>query len=151
MSSLGLQLARRVEGVNLVASISAIRAIRHREATKLRKARVRTTDALLQQAATRRGRADVSERTSIPTSDLLRWAHQADLMRIKGVGSEYADLLSAAGIDTIKGLRRRNAANLMSSFAEINTKRRLVQRLPTLDMVQGWIDCAAATEPMVTS
>jgi predicted flap endonuclease-1-like 5' DNA nuclease len=134
-----------------MASISAIRAIRHRDATKLRKARVRTTDALLTQAATRRGRADISERTSIPTTDLLRWAHQADLMRIKGVGSEYADLLSATGVDTIKTLRRRNAANLMVSFTEVNAKRRLVQRLPTMEMVQGWIDGAAAIEPMVTS
>jgi predicted flap endonuclease-1-like 5' DNA nuclease len=134
-----------------MASIAAIRAIRHREATKLRKARVRTTDALLQQAATRKGRAEVSERTGVATTDLLRWAHQADLMRIKGIGSEYADLLSAAGVDTIKALRRRNAANLMVSFTQVNAKRRLVQRLPTVDMVQGWIDGANAIEPIVIS
>jgi len=134
-----------------MASIAAIRAIRHRDATKLRKARVRTTDALLQQAATRKGRADVSERTGIATTDLLRWAHQADLMRVKGIGSEYADLLSASGVDTIKALRRRNAANLMVSFAQVNAKRRLVQRLPTVDMVQGWIDGANGVDPIVIS
>jgi len=134
-----------------MASIAAIRAIRHREATKLRKARVRTTEALLQQAATRKGRADVSERTGIATTDLLRWAHQADLMRIKGIGSEYADLLSAAGVDTIKALRRRNASNLMVSFTQVNAKRRMVQRLPTVDMVQMWIDGANAVDPVVIS
>lgn len=134
-----------------MASIAAIRAIGHREATKLRKSRVRTTESLLQQAATRRGRADVCDKTGIPTGDLLRWAHQADLMRIKGIGSEYADLLAGAGIDTIKALRRRNATNLMVAMTQVNTKRRLVQRLPTVDMVQGWIDDAAAIEPIVTS
>jgi Domain of unknown function (DUF4332) len=134
-----------------MASIAAIRAIRHRDATKLRKARVRTTEALLQQAATRKGRADVSERTGIATTDLLRWAHQADLMRIKGIGSEYADLLSAAGVDTIKALRRRNASNLMVSFTQVNAKRRMVQRLPTVDMVQMWIDGANAVDPVVIS
>jgi predicted flap endonuclease-1-like 5' DNA nuclease len=134
-----------------MASISAIRAIRHREATKLRKGKVRTTEALLQQAASRKGRAEVSDRTGIQTADLLKWAQQADLMRVKGVGAEYADLLGAAGVDTIKALRRRNAQNLMASLTQINAKRRRVQRLPTVEMVQGWIDAANEIEPLVTS
>ena len=134
-----------------MASISAIRAIGHRDATKLRKSRVRTTDSLLQQAATRKGRSEVSERTGLATADLLRWAQQADLMRINGIGSEYAELLSVAGVDTIKALRRRNAANLMVAMTQANAKRRLVQRLPTVEMVQGWIDTAGDLEPIVTS
>lgn len=134
-----------------MASISAIRMIGHRNATKLRKARVRTTESLLQQASTRKGRADVAERTGIATADLLRWAQQADLMRIKGIGSEYAELLSVAGVDTIKALRRRNSSNLMVAMTQANTKRRLVQRLPTVEMVQGWIDEANETDPLVTS
>ncbi len=134
-----------------MASISAIRAIGHRDATKLRKARVRTTDALLQQAATRKGRAEVSAKTKIATADLLSWAQQADLMRIKGIGSEYADLLGGTGVDTIKVLRRRNAANLMAAMNQVNTKRRLVQRLPTVEMIQGWIDSSVDLEPLVSS
>ena len=116
-----------------------------------RKARVRTTDSLLQQAATRRGRSEVSDKTGIPTAELLRWAQQADLMRINGIGSEYAELLASAGVDTIKALRRRNATNLMIAMTQVNTKKRLVQRLPTVEMVQGWIDEAKAIEPIVTS
>lgn len=134
-----------------MASIAAIRAIGHRDATKLRKARVRTTDSLLQQASTRPGRSELSERTGIATADLLRWAQQADLMRVNGIGSEYADLLSAAGVDTLKALRRRNAANLMELVTQVNTKRRAVQRLPTVEMVQAWIDEAAELEPIVVS
>jgi predicted flap endonuclease-1-like 5' DNA nuclease len=134
-----------------MASISAIRAIGHRDATRLRKARVRTTDALLQQAATRKGRAEVSAKTNIATADLLSWAQQADLMRIKGIGSEYADLLGGTGVDTIKVLRRRNAANLMAAMNQVNTKRRLVQRLPTVEMIQGWIDTSVDLEPLVSS
>lgn len=134
-----------------MASIAAIRAIGHRDATKLRKARVRTTDSLLQQASTRTGRSELSERTGIATADLLRWAQQADLMRVNGIGSEYADLLSAAGVDTLKALRRRNATNLMELITQVNTKRRAVQRLPTVEMVQAWIDEAAELEPIVVS
>jgi predicted RecB family nuclease len=134
-----------------MASISAIRSMSHRNATKLRKSGVRTTDSLLEQASTRRGRSAVSERTGIPSADLLKWAQQADLMRVGGIGSEYADLLSAVGVDTIKVLRRRNAENLMVAMNQVNTRRRLVQRLPTVEMVQGWIDTAGDIDPIVTS
>ncbi len=134
-----------------MASISAIRAIRQRDATRLRKGRVRTTESLLEQASTRKGRAEVSARTGIPTTDLLRWSQQAELMKVRGVGSEYADLLAVAGVDTIKALRRRNAQNLMAALTQINGKRRRVQRLPTVEMVQGWIDAANEMEPSVTS
>jgi predicted flap endonuclease-1-like 5' DNA nuclease len=134
-----------------MASISAIRSIGQRDATKLRKARVRTTEALLDQASTRRGRADVSGRTGIGTQDLLKWAHQADLMRVSGIGAEYADLLAATGVDTVKALRRRNAQNLMVALTQINSKRRRVQRLPTVEMVQAWIDIANDLEPVVAS
>jgi len=134
-----------------MASISAIRSISHRNATKLRKSGVRTTDSLLDQASTRKGRSIVSERTGIPSADLLRWAQQADLMRVGGVGSEYADLLAAVGVDTIKVLRRRNADNLMVSMIQVNTRRRLVQRLPTVEMIQGWIDVAGSMAPIVNS
>jgi predicted RecB family nuclease len=134
-----------------MASISAIRSISHRNATKLRKSGVRTTDSLLEQASTRTGRSAVSQRTGIPSADLLRWAQQADLMRIGGIGSEYADLLASVGVDTIKVLRRRNAENLMVSMTQVNTRRRLVQRLPTVEMIQGWIDTAAGMDPIVNS
>ena len=72
-------------------------------------------------------------------------------MRVGGVGSEYADLLAAVGVDTIKVLRRRNADNLMVSMIQVNTRRRLVQRLPTVDMIQRWIDIAGGMEPIVIS
>jgi len=73
------------------------------------------------------------------------------MMRVSGSGSEYTDLLSAVGVDTIKVLRRRNAENLMESMSYVNIRRRIVQRLPTLDMIQSWIDDSATTEPLITS
>ena len=71
-------------------------------------------------------------------------------MRIKGVGEEYSDLLEASGVDTIKELRRRNAANLLTAMIEINKKKNLVRRLPTEAMVQRWVDSAKELEPLVT-
>ena len=133
-----------------MASIDAIEGIGHKFATKLRKARVRTTEALLKQGATRRGRRQLAEKTGLTERQILEWVNRADLMRIKGVGEEYSDLLEASGVDTIKELRRRNAANLLTAMIEINKKKNLVRRLPTEAMVQRWVDGAKELEPIVS-
>ena len=133
-----------------MASIDAIEGMSHAEATKLRKARVRTTEALLKTASTRSGRKELSAKTGIPDKQILQWVNRADLMRVKGIGSEYADLLEVAGVDTIRELRRRNPANLLETLVVLNTRKRLVRRLPTEGMVSGWIDEAKAVNPTVT-
>ena len=133
-----------------MASIDAIEGIGHKYATKLRKARVRTTEALLKLGATKRGRKQLAEKTGLPERQILEWVNRADLMRIKGVGEEYSDLLEASGVDTIKELRRRNAANLLTAMIEINRKKDLVRRLPTEAMVQRWVDHAKGLDPIVS-
>lgn len=133
-----------------MASISAIQSMGHRNETKLRKAGVRTTDSLLKVAATRTGRRRLAKETGLSESDILSWVNRADLLRITGVGSEYADLLEVAGVDTIRELRRRNPARLLEAMTELNLRKRLVRRLPTEGMVSGWVDEAKALEPLVT-
>ena len=133
-----------------MASIDAIEGIGHRYATRLRKARVRTTEALLKHGATKQGRKQLADKTGLPDRQILEWVNRADLMRIKGVGEEYSDLLEASGVDTIKELRRRNAANLLIAMVEINKKKNLVRRLPTEAMVQRWVDHAKDLDPIVT-
>jgi hypothetical protein len=76
--------------------------------------------------------------------------NRADLMRVRGVGEEYSDLLEAAGVDTIKELRRRNPANLLAAMVEINVGKNLVRRLPTYAMVERWVAHAGELEPIVT-
>lgn len=133
-----------------MASISAVQSMGHRNETKLRKAGVRTTDSLLKVAATRTGRRRLAKETGLPESDILSWVNRADLLRITGVGSEYADLLEVAGVDTIRELRRRNPERLLEAMTELNLRKRLVRRLPTEGMVAGWIDEAKRLEPLVT-
>ena len=133
-----------------MASIDAIEGIGHKYATKLRKARVRTTEALLKNAANKKGRRQLGEKTGISEKQILEWVNRADLMRIRGVGEEYSDLLEASGVDTVKELRRRNAANLLTAMIEINKKKDLVRRLPTEGMVQRWVDHAKQLDPVVT-
>lgn len=132
-----------------MARIDEIRTLAHREATRLRKAGIRTTDALLRRAATRSGRSELSSETEIPTAELLRWVNFADLMRVKGVGGEYAELLSTCGVTTVPELRRRNGVTLTAKMQAVNHKKDLVRRLPTESMVGAWIERAASLEPVV--
>jgi predicted flap endonuclease-1-like 5' DNA nuclease len=133
-----------------MASIDAIEGIGHKYATRLRKARIRTTEALLKRGATRSLRKQLAEQTGFTTHQILEWVNRADLFRVKGVGEEYSDLLESAGVDTVKELRTRNAANLTSRMVEVNKKKRLVRRLPTETMVAGWIAAAKELDPIVT-
>jgi len=133
-----------------MASIDAIEGIGHKSATRLRKARVRTTEALLKNGANKRGRKQLAEKTGLSEKQILEWVNRADLMRIKGVGEEYSDLLEASGVDTVKELRRRNAGNLLTAMVEINKNKNLVRRLPTEAMVQRWVDNAKELEPLVS-
>jgi predicted flap endonuclease-1-like 5' DNA nuclease len=110
-------------------------------ADKLAKAGVTSTDDLLEQGAKPSGRAALEASTGIAHSLILEWVNHVDLMRIKGVGSEYSDLLEAAGVDSPAELARRNAANLAATVEEVVAARPgIVRRVPTENELQGWID-----------
>jgi len=80
----------------------------------------------------------------------LRWVNRVDLFRVKGVGQEYADLLEAAGVDTVPELAQRNAENLYTRLGEVNQEKKLVRRLPALDQVKGWIEQARQLPRKIT-
>ena len=132
-----------------MGSIDTIEGIGVKNATKLRKNRIRTTEALLKKGATRAGRKAIANATGLPATQILEWVNRADLMRVKGIGEEYSDLLEAAGVDTVKELRNRNADNLLAKMTEVNKAKRLVRRLPTGPMVQRWVDHAKELDPVV--
>jgi hypothetical protein len=111
-------------------------------AVKLKSVKIRSTERLLEAARTLRGRKTLAGKTGLDEKQLLCWANVADRMRIRGVSKEYAELLQAAGVDTVKELKYRNPANLAYAMAEANKKRRLVQLLPSEKVVTRWIDHA---------
>jgi predicted flap endonuclease-1-like 5' DNA nuclease len=111
---------------------------------------VRTTKGLLKTAATKKGRQKLAVSTGISEKLILEWVNLADLMRIKGVGEEYSDLLEEAGVDSVKELRNRVPAHLYEKMAEVNAKKRLVRREPSLSEVKRWVKQAKALKPVVT-
>jgi predicted flap endonuclease-1-like 5' DNA nuclease len=117
---------------------------------KLRDAGIQTTDDLLEKAGPAPGRRALADATGIGPGQLLTWTNQVDLYRISGVGSEYADLLEASGVDSCAELAQRNPANLATTMAEANAARSIVRRLPTEDVVAGWIEQAMALPKVVT-
>jgi predicted flap endonuclease-1-like 5' DNA nuclease len=113
-------------------------------AAKLETVGVKTTDDLLEKGATRKGRGELETASGISGTLILKWVNHVDLMRIKGVGSEYSDLLEAAGVDTVPELAQRNAANLVAKLTEVNEAKKLVRRVPTEHEVADWVAQAHA-------
>ena len=130
--------------------IEAIEGIGPVFAKKLRANGVRSTGELLKRGASKKGRSALAEKTDISETLILEWVNLADLMRIKGIGEEYSDLLEEAGVDTIKELRNRVAKNLYAKVLEVNEAKKLVRRTPTLPQVEDWIAQAKKIEPKVT-
>lgn len=112
------------------------------EAAMLRRVGIRTTAALLEAAKSPRGRKELAARTGISPRKLLAWANGADLLRIKGIGKDYAALLPAAGVATVRELLHRNPAKLAARMAKANEKHKLVAFLPSEKAIQGWIERA---------
>jgi predicted flap endonuclease-1-like 5' DNA nuclease len=106
---------------------------------KLRAAGVKDTDTLLSHAKTPKMRKDLAEASGLTEKQVLKFANMADLYRIKGVGSEYAELLEAAGVDTVPELAQRNAENLTKKMEEVNEEKKLTRRTPTLSDVESWV------------
>ena len=103
---------------------------------------IRSTAALLESASSLKGRKLLAAKTGFDEKSLLCWANVADRMRVKGISREYAELLRAAGVDTVKELKYRNPANLARAMADANRKRKLVRFLPSEKVVTRWIDHA---------
>jgi len=125
-----------------MSKLSEIEGIGDVFAGKLADAGVTSTDDLLAKCATPKDRKTLAESSGIGEKQILRWANMADLFRIKGVGEEYADLLEAAGVDTVPELGQRNATNLFAKMTEVNEAKKLVRALPTEDKVSDWVEQA---------
>jgi predicted flap endonuclease-1-like 5' DNA nuclease len=106
---------------------------------KLHGANIQTTEDLLREGRTPSGRNALSEASGISATMLLEWINHADLMQIKGVGSEYADLLEDAGVDTVPELARRSAANLAAAMKDYNAEKEATRTTPSVDTVADWI------------
>lgn len=119
--------------------IAEIEGVGQVYADKLAAAGIGTTEALLEKCATVKGREALSAETGISYKLILRWTNHADLFRIKGVAGQFAELLEAAGVDTVKEFRHRVAANLQPRLVEVNDQRNLCNRVPSVGELERMI------------
>ena len=118
-------------------------------APKLNKAGIVKVSDLLAKCAAPKGRAALAEETGISEKLILKWTNHADLFRIKGVGPQFSELLEAAGVDTVKELRTRNAANLAAKMLEVNEAKHLCRRVPSVKQVEKMIAQAKELPPVM--
>jgi predicted flap endonuclease-1-like 5' DNA nuclease len=116
---------------------------------KLRAARIKDTDSLLAGCRTGKERKDLAQKSGLTEAQILKFANMVDLFRISGIGSEFAELLEAAGVDTVPELARRNAANLAKAMADLNEKKKLTRRVPSESEVAKWVEQAKSLPRML--
>ena len=124
-----------------MASLTKVEGIGKKYQKQLQKIGILTTEALLKEGATRKGRNRIAKESGITVKLILEWVKHADLFRVKGVGEEYADLLEASGVDTVVELGKRVPENLHAKMVEVNSKgkRKLVRQLPGINQVKAWV------------
>jgi predicted flap endonuclease-1-like 5' DNA nuclease len=117
---------------------------------KLTAVDIKSTDDLLKHCGDSKGRKVIAEKTGVSEKLLLNWSNKADMMRISGVGPQFAELLEASGVDTVKELRNRNAENLAAKIEEVNSQKKLARSAPATGQIQQWIDAAKKMDPTIT-
>lgn len=125
-----------------MTKLSTIEGIGPALTEQLEGAGVSSVESLLETGGTKEGRARIADASGLSEARILKLVNCADLMRIKGVGGEYAELLEAAGVDTAPELAQRNAANLQATMEKINNEKRLVRSVPSAKQVESWVEQA---------
>ncbi len=122
-----------------MAKLSEIEGIGEKYAEKMSAAGISTVEALLEKGGDKKGRKEIAEKSGISEKVILNWVNRADLTRIKGVSTQYADLLECAGVDSVPELAQRNAENLAAKMEEVNAEKNLVRKTPSATQVTDWV------------
>ncbi|MBR0041619.1 MAG: DUF4332 domain-containing protein [Bacteroides sp.] len=130
--------------------IEQIEGIGAAYAEKLNAAGIKTTEDLLEKCASRKGRLAIAEETGISAKLILKWTNHADLFRINGIAGQFAELLEAAGVDTVKEFRHRVPANLQPKLEAVNAEKNLCNRVPSVTELEKMIAQAKELQPLIT-
>ena len=133
-----------------MAKLTYIEGVGESYAQKLREADVTTTKTLLELGTTPKGRKNIATKSGLSNSLISKWVNHVDLYRVKGIGSEYAELLEISGVDTVVELAQRNPANLHEKMLSINLDKKLVRKLPPKSQVINWVEQAKQLPRVIT-
>ncbi len=133
-----------------MTKLAYIEGIGETYAKKLEEIGIGSIEELLEEGKDRKGRKELAEKSGISEKLILKWVNRADLARIKGISTQYADLLEIAGVDTVPELAQRNPQNLYEKIVKINEEKNLVRKLPSLSQIEDWITQAKALPRIIT-
>lgn len=134
----------------MAKKIEDIEGIGPKTGATLRANGISNVDKLLQAGCDKSGRVRLAEQTELSEARILKCVNMADLFRVKGVASQYAELLEGAGVDTVKELKHRNAENLAGKMEEVNAARKLVRKVPSVKVIASWIEQAKVLPAVIT-
>lgn len=133
-----------------MSKLSEIEGIGGAYSAKLEAVGISSLENLLETCCEKKGRKEIAEKSGVSEKLLLNWVNRADLTRIKGVSTQYADLLECAGVDTVPELAQRSPENLQSKMAEVNEEKNLVRKIPSVSQVQDWVAQAKELPRVIT-
>ena len=122
-----------------MTKLSEIEGIGEVYSKKLEEGGISSIEQLLEAGSERKGRQDIANKCDISEKLVLNWVNRADLARVKGVSTQYADLLECAGVDTVPELAQRNAENLHAAMVKVNDEKNLVRQVPAQSQVEDWV------------
>jgi len=111
---------------------------------RLKEGGIHSVEDLLQVAATDAGVGRICTLTDEEPGVVHNWAIMADLMRIKGLGGQWAELLWRAGVTSVQDLAGRDASALMERMTRVNEEEHRVHELPGEGRVREFIAAAGA-------
>lgn len=101
---------------------------------------ITTVEQLLEKGAEPAGRKELMEATGLAKEKMLAFVNMADLFRLKGVGSQFAELLQASGVNTVVELSKRKPENLHAKMLEVNEEKHLLKSPPSLEKITAWVE-----------
>lgn len=122
-----------------MSKLSMIEGIGEVYELKFKEAGVTSVEGLLKAGSVQQGRDDLAAKLGVGEKLILKWVNHADLFRVKGIAGEYAELLEAAGVDTVIELGQRRPEVLAAKLLSVNNAKKLVRQVPSLKQVEEWV------------
>jgi hypothetical protein len=110
---------------------------------------IRSSEDLLDRAATAELRGALAARTGIDSELLLRLARMSDRMRISGIAEPITQLFDALGIESAAALAQQDAAVLIKQMRRKNVDILVVRGMPPESTVARWIEDAKKLPPVL--
>ncbi len=134
-----------------MTQLNTIEGIGYVAAERLQDNGVTSVEALLEVGRHLEGRKKLAQHVGVTTRRMTGWVNRADLARVKGIGSEYADLLEAAGVCTVPDLAQQASSDLHKKLQKINRLKKLVRRVPSQTRIDSWILLAKELPAVIES